>query len=170
MSLEFGIYVGVGSPQAPLHEQAALWSEHMKVARENGFTAVAAPHHWLAHPAAFFQPMQVLSRLAAEPGNMTLVTSVVQLPLYNPVDMAEQVATLDQLSGGRFVFGVSIGYRQQLFEAAGADKRDRVGRFEESLEIMRQLWTGEETTYHGQHFRVTKGKISFTPYQKPHPP
>ncbi|MDE3075986.1 MAG: LLM class flavin-dependent oxidoreductase [Chloroflexota bacterium] len=170
MRLEFGLYVGVGSPAVPLHEQAALWAEHMKVARDNGFTAVAAPHHWLAHPAAFFQPLLTLARLAAEPGDMALVSSVVQLPLYSPVDMAEQVASLDQISGGRFVLGVGLGYREQLFEAAGARKLDRAGRFEESIALMTRLWTGEETTFHGRHFRLTSGRISLRPYQQPHPP
>ena len=58
----------------------------------------------------------MLARLAAEPGNMKLATSVLLLPLLNPVDIAEQVATIDHISEGRFILGLGLGYRPEEFE------------------------------------------------------
>ena len=169
-SVQFGFGVGVANPLYPLEQQVSNWAEMARVGRQAGFNSVAAPHHWLAHPVKWFQPMLVLSRLAADTAPMNLISGIVQLPLYNPVDMAEQAATLDAISGGRFIFGVGLGYREQLFEAANARRADRVGRMVESIQVMKQLWTGDEVTFHGKHFRVTKGRISLTPIQKPHPP
>lgn len=168
--VKFGLSMGVVNPLYPPEQQMANWAEMARVGRQVGFDSIAAPHHWLAHPIQWFQPLLVLARLAADAGPMRLVTGIIQLPLYNPVDMAEQVATLDVISGGRFTFGVGLGYREQLFEAAGARKADRVGRFVESIEVMRRLWSGEEVTFHGRHFRVTRGRLSLLPLQKPHPP
>ena len=62
-----------------------------------GFDTYCWAHHYLIHPYQHFQPLPVLARLAAEPGNMKLATSVLLLPLLNPVDVAEQVATLDHI-------------------------------------------------------------------------
>lgn len=169
-SVQFGFNVGVANPLYPLEQQTDNWVEMARVGREVGFDSIGAPHHWLAHPVKFFQPMLALARLAADTGPMRLITGVLQLPLYNPVDMAEQVATLDAISKGRLTLGVGLGYREQLFEAAGARRADRVGRLVESIEIMRRLWSGEEVTFHGRHFRVTRGRLSITPVQKPHPP
>ena len=86
------------------------------------------------------------------------------------MDLAEQVVTLDNISNGRFVFGVGIGYRVAELAAFGTNRRDRVNRFEESLELMKLLWSGEEVTYEGQHWQVQNARLGLTPVQKPHPP
>jgi alkanesulfonate monooxygenase SsuD/methylene tetrahydromethanopterin reductase-like flavin-dependent oxidoreductase (luciferase family) len=168
--MKFGVYVGAVNPAYSHGEQVDRWARTMRVAHESGFRSVVAVHHWLSHPAAMLQPMPLLARLAAEPGDLQLITSVVQLPLYSPVDMAEQVVTVDVISGGRLVLGVGLGYREKLFEAAGARKQDRAARLEESIEIMKRLWSGEAVTYRGKYFRVTEGRLGMLPVQKPHPP
>lgn len=168
--VEFGFTLGVANPLYPPEKQIENWAEMVRVGQQLGFGLVSAPQHWLAHPVKWFQPIPLLSRLAAEADRIKLATGILQLPLYNPVDLAEQVATVDAMSKGRFILGVGLGYREQLFEAVGARKGDRVGRFTEAIEIMRRLWSGDEVTFHGKHFRVTKGRISMTPLQKPHPP
>ena len=88
----------------------------------------------------------------------------------SPVDIAEQTATLDQISNGRFILGVGLGYREKELEAFATNRKDRVGRFEESIAIMKRLWTGEEVTFEGSHWQVREAKMAFTPVQKPHPP
>ena len=77
------------------HQQQ--WQNHLeqfRAARDAGFDAYCWAHHYLIHPFQHFQPWPILARLAAEPGNMQLATSVLLLPLLNPVEVAEQVATL----------------------------------------------------------------------------
>jgi alkanesulfonate monooxygenase SsuD/methylene tetrahydromethanopterin reductase-like flavin-dependent oxidoreductase (luciferase family) len=114
--------------------------------------------------------MLVLSRMAAEAGDMRLMTQMLLLPLHNAVVVAEEVATLDHTCRGRLTLGVAIGYRDAELEAVGITRKDRVGRMEESLELMRRLWSGEEVTHAGTYFGVTKARMGFTPIQQPHPP
>jgi alkanesulfonate monooxygenase SsuD/methylene tetrahydromethanopterin reductase-like flavin-dependent oxidoreductase (luciferase family) len=65
---------------------------------------------------------------------------------------------------------VAIGYREKELEAAGLARKDRTRKLEESLALMKQLWSRETVTFHGSYTRVTEGRMGFTPYQKPHPP
>jgi alkanesulfonate monooxygenase SsuD/methylene tetrahydromethanopterin reductase-like flavin-dependent oxidoreductase (luciferase family) len=112
----------------------------------------------------------VLGRLAAETGSMRLKTSMLLLPLLNPVDTAENIATLDHLTHGRLDVGVAIGYRERELEAVGLTRKDRVPRLEESLDLMRRLWRGDEVTFDGGYTKLTGARLGLTPYQRPHPP
>lgn len=135
--------------------------EVVRAAAGMGFAWVSIGHHWLSHPTVWPQPIPMLARLAPETGAMRLKTSMLLLPLLNPVEVAENVATLDHISHGRLDVGVAIGYRELELEAAGLGRKDRVPRLEESLALMKLLWHGEE---------VNGGRLGFTPYQRPHPP
>jgi alkanesulfonate monooxygenase SsuD/methylene tetrahydromethanopterin reductase-like flavin-dependent oxidoreductase (luciferase family) len=112
----------------------------------------------------------MLARLAPETGDMRLMTGIVLLPLHNPLQVAEDVATLDQISKGRFTLGVGIGYRETELEAVGATRKDRVPRLTESIELMKKLWTGEEISFEGKYWTVHEAQMGFTPIQSPHPP
>ena len=142
----------------------------VEVAREMGFDLVAAGQHFLTSPFQAMQLVPALARITAVSGDMQVASAVVLLPLHNPVDLAEQVASLDILSGGRFLFGVALGYREVEYRSFGLEKRDLVGRFEESLGLMKRLWTEENVTHEGRHFRVPGGTMAIRPLQKPHPP
>jgi alkanesulfonate monooxygenase SsuD/methylene tetrahydromethanopterin reductase-like flavin-dependent oxidoreductase (luciferase family) len=111
----------------------------------------------------------VLARFAAEAGAMDLVTGVLLTPLLNPVQVAEDVATLDHICAGRLIFGVGLGYRAEEFEAAGARMSERVARFEEGLGLMKRLWADDEVTHHGRFYRVTGARPTARPCQRPHP-
>src|SRR2546430_12814818 len=80
------------------------------------------------------QPIPTLARVAADAEGMTLGTGCLLLPLHHPVEVAEQLATLDVIAGGRFVFGVGLGYRDVENEAVGQDPKERVGRLVERSE------------------------------------
>jgi alkanesulfonate monooxygenase SsuD/methylene tetrahydromethanopterin reductase-like flavin-dependent oxidoreductase (luciferase family) len=144
--------------------------EVVRAASTMGFAWVSIGHHWISHPTVWPQPFPILARLAPETGAMRLKTSMVLVPLLNPVDLAENVATLDHITHGRFDLGVAIGYRETELAAAGLTRKDRVPKLEESLALMRQLWRGEPVTFEGTYTRVTGARCGFTPYQKPHPP
>ena len=139
-------------------------------ASQLGFAWISAPHHWTAHPTVWPQPFPLLARLAPETGSMRLMTLVVLLPLLNPVALAEEVATLDAISHGRLTLGVAIGYREAELEAVGLTRKDRVPKLEESLTLIKRLWSGEEVTFAGRYTRVTKLRMGLTPVQRPHPP
>ena len=92
------------------------------------------------------------------------------MPLLHPVDITEQVAALDTISGGRFIFGVGLGYEREEFEAFGINVSDRASRFEESLEIIKKLWTEDVVSFEGQHFQIRDARPSALPLQSPYPP
>src|SRR5262245_62106803 len=135
-----------------------------------GFSWVSIGHHQLSHPTVWPHPIAMLSRLAPEAGEMRLKTSMLLLPLLNPVDVAESVATLDHITHGRLDVGVAIGYRERELEAAGLTRRDRVPKLEESLDLMKRLWRGDQVTFEGAYTRVNGGRLGILPAQRPHPP
>ena len=149
--------------------------EHIRqqatVASANNFDALFAAHHYLTGPhSAMVQPIPTLAYLAALAPGLYLGTSIFLLPLHNPVDVAEQVATLDVLSGGRFLFGVGQGYRDAEFRAFGLDRYSRRPRLVEGLQLIRKLWAEDDVTFHGEFFRVDGVSIAPKPIQRPGPP
>jgi alkanesulfonate monooxygenase SsuD/methylene tetrahydromethanopterin reductase-like flavin-dependent oxidoreductase (luciferase family) len=144
--------------------------EVVAAAARMGFAWVSIGQHWISHPTVWPQPFPILARLAPETGQMRLKTSVLLLPIVNAVETAENVATLDHITHGRLDVGVAIGYRERELEAAGLARKDRVPKLEESLLLMKRLWTGEEITFEGTYTRLTKARLGFTPFQQPHPP
>jgi alkanesulfonate monooxygenase SsuD/methylene tetrahydromethanopterin reductase-like flavin-dependent oxidoreductase (luciferase family) len=142
----------------------------VRAASTMGYRWVSAPQHWLSHPTVWPQPFPLLARLAPETGTMRLRTSILLLPILNPVEVAENAATLDHLCHGRLILGVGNGYREAELEAAGLTRQDRVPKVEESIALMKRLWAGEEVTFEGRYCRVRKARMGFTPYQQPHPP
>jgi alkanesulfonate monooxygenase SsuD/methylene tetrahydromethanopterin reductase-like flavin-dependent oxidoreductase (luciferase family) len=97
------------------------------------------------------------------------VTTVLVLPLYHPVLLAEELATLDIVTQGRLVVGLGLGYRTSEFENLGIDFTERVGRFEEALAVMKRLWTERRVVHDGRFFTVD-GEPHIEPWQRPYPP
>jgi len=170
--MEVGLYIRdfLEDRDRPMYEQIEEAAEVCRRARSLGFSTIYMPQHFLGHPTVWTQPMQTLARLAPDADGLKLMTGILLLTYFSPVDIAEQTATLDHISNGRFILGVGLGYREKELEAFGTNRRDRVGRFEESITLMKQLWTGEEVTFEGVHWQVHQGRMAFTTVQKPHPP
>ena len=110
-----------------------------------------------------------LSFMAAHTSRVKVGTSVMLLPLRNPVMTAQTVASLDILSGGRAVLGVGVGEETTDFGAYGGNLRERASRSDEALEIIRRLWTEDSVTFHGKHFNLDNYNLLPKPTQKPHP-
>jgi alkanesulfonate monooxygenase SsuD/methylene tetrahydromethanopterin reductase-like flavin-dependent oxidoreductase (luciferase family) len=144
--------------------------EVISASSDMGFDWVSMGQHWLSHPTVWPQPYPFLARIAPVTGSMRIKTSVLLLPLLNPVDVAENVATLDHITHGRLVVGVAIGYRDDELAAVGLTRKDRVPKLEESIVLLKRLWSGEEVTFSGTYAHVQNAKMGFTPYQQPHPP
>jgi alkanesulfonate monooxygenase SsuD/methylene tetrahydromethanopterin reductase-like flavin-dependent oxidoreductase (luciferase family) len=157
-------------PHRPLYEQVDEAVEIARCAFDWGFAAIYLPQHFISHPTVWPQPLPVLARLIPEAPQVKLVTGILLLPFLNPVDVAEQVATMDHLCKGRFVLGVGLGYRQAELEAFGTNRGERLSRFREALHLLKLLWTGQEVTFEGRHWRVHGARMAVLPVQKPHPP
>jgi alkanesulfonate monooxygenase SsuD/methylene tetrahydromethanopterin reductase-like flavin-dependent oxidoreductase (luciferase family) len=134
------------------------------------FQILRAPSHWISHPTVWAEPIPLLARLASEAGDLSLMTSVLKLPLHNPVDLAHQIATLDHIAHGRLIVGVGLGYNVAELEAVGTNRRERVARFEESVDLMQALWTGNAVTREGRFWTVHDVRMGYVPVQRPGPP
>ena len=169
--MKFGLSVPVQHPPGEAGaERIRELIEQVKLARDLGFDSISVSQHYLAAPFQYFQPIPLLARIAAESGEMTLITNILLLPLYNPVDLAEQLATLDIICDGRLVCGVGVGYRDIEYTVFGVARDARVSRFEEALTLLTRLWTDDEVSCDGQHFRLDRARMTLKPVQRPRPP
>jgi alkanesulfonate monooxygenase SsuD/methylene tetrahydromethanopterin reductase-like flavin-dependent oxidoreductase (luciferase family) len=169
--MKFGLSVPVQHPpDEPGAERVHELLEQVKLARDLGFDSISASQHYLAAPFQYFQPIPLLARIAAESGEMALITNILLLPLHNPVDLAEQLATLDVICDGRLVCGVGLGYRDVEYTVFGVERASRVSRFEEALALLKRLWTEEEVSFEGEHFRLERARMTLKPVQQPRPP
>lgn len=162
------------NPQHPpgdsLARRFAEHAEQVRGARQAGFDGVVIGHHLSYGTAVWFPPLAALARLAAEAGGMTIGTCMLVLPLFNPVQVAEEAALLDVLSGGRLVLGVAPGWNEAEYRAAGVDYHARLGRFVEAVTLIEQLWTRERVDFSGRHFQAKDLSLALRPVRLPRPP
>ncbi|HCU90840.1 MAG TPA: hypothetical protein DGR97_12895 [Gammaproteobacteria bacterium] len=115
-------------------------------------------------------PLIACAAAAAVTKTMRIGTAVLLVPMYAPLKLAEDIAVLDNLSQGRFVFGGAPGYVAEEFAAHGIPRAQRIGRFEESLDLMITAWTQDEFEFDGKYFQVPPTVMTPKPMQQPHPP
>lgn len=138
-------------------------------AEQAGFdTATVGHHHFM--PGNMSDPLTFLAAVAARTSTLRVGTGIFQLAVHNPVRVAEQVATIDQLSAGRISLGVGLGWWPLEYEVQGSDFRQRGARLEEALTILRLVWQSEHTSYEGRFFRFPELTVHPRPVQRPHPP
>jgi alkanesulfonate monooxygenase SsuD/methylene tetrahydromethanopterin reductase-like flavin-dependent oxidoreductase (luciferase family) len=143
----------------------------VEAAQENGFTYIAIGQHFLYGELRWLQPVPLLARLAAEVDpHVKLVTQIMIAPLYHPVMLAEEIATLDVVTEGRLIFGAGLGYRPEEFDYLDVPYKQRAGRFDESLELMKKLWTQETVNHDGKYWKLEDVRPHLFPVQDPHPP
>ena len=123
--------------------------------------------HWRER---YWEPFTVLSYLAGLTSKIQLGTSVVVMPMHHPFELAKQVAEVDQLSGGRIVFGIGVGWFEEEFEVLGQDFHNRGARTNEGLELMKVLWSDDPVTFKGKHYSVENASFAPKPVQQPSPP
>lgn len=144
--------------------------EFARQAEEFGFDFLGCGEHVMFHgpvPNTFI----ALSVAAGATQRIKLLSSVVLLPLYQPVIVAKMGAMLDAASGGRYHFGVGIGGEfPKEFEACGVPVNQRGVRTNEALEVITKLWTGKNVTFDGKFTKFSGVTIEPAPTQKPHPP
>jgi probable F420-dependent oxidoreductase len=137
-----------------------------------GFTDHPAPtQRWLesgGHDAV--DPFVAMGFAAARTTTLRLIPNIVVLPYRNPFVVAKSGATLDLLSDGRFTLAVGVGYLKREFAALGVDFDERAELFEEALEVIRAIWTTDEFSYEGRHFKASGITAHPRPVSKPHPP
>ena len=169
--LKFGLFVLLQALQSEsAFEKLNEIIEQVRAAGSYGFDSILVGQHYLSSPYQMLQPIPLLGRIAAEAGGMRIGTGIILLPLLNPVAVAEEAASLDVISGGRFIFGVGLGYRDVEDEAFGVQRLEKPQRFEEGLGVIKALWTGEPVNFNGRFFQLKNASISVKPIQQPRPP
>ncbi|MGE0880228.1 MAG: LLM class F420-dependent oxidoreductase [Acidimicrobiia bacterium] len=172
MQFTYGLPL-MAHPQNPDYLTARAIATLAKAAEDAGFASVSLTEHpipfdpWLAtggHDA--LDPFVGLAFAAAATDRIRLQTNLTPLPYRNPALLAKTVATLDRLSGGRVVLGVGTGYLAEEFAALGVEFEERNALFDESIDVMRMIWTGESVTYKGLHFDIDRCTAHPTPVQK----
>lgn len=139
--MDLGIIIGDVPVFLPPDEHLRLLITQVRAAVEAGVRYVTIGQHFLYGGHRWLQPVPVLARLAAEvPPDVRLVTTVLLAPLYHPVVLAEELATLDIVTEGRLIVGLGLGYRTTEFDALGVSFADRAALFEACLAEMKKLW------------------------------
>ena len=118
----------------------------------------------------YYHPLATLSHISATTERILLGTSVLVLPYHNPVELAKYTATLDQMSAGRMVLGVGVGAMTEEFEALGIPMSQRGSLTNESINIMKELWTHSSSSYSSSRWSFSEIKFAPKPFQTPHIP
>jgi probable F420-dependent oxidoreductase len=115
-------------------------------------------------------PLALLSHVAALTTRVKIGTSVIILPYRNPIVLAKMLATTDQLSAGRLIFGAAVGWMEPEFAALGAPFEERGALSDECLRLIKALWTQDKVSFEGRYFNFKDMQASPRPVQQPHPP
>lgn len=117
-----------------------------------------------------YDPFIALAAAATATERLLVGTGICLIVERDPITTAKEVATLDRISGGRFLFGVGAGWNREEMANHGTDPGRRFGLMRERIEAMREIWTAEEASYHGRHVDFEPIWSWPKPVQKPHPP
>lgn len=126
--------------------------------------------HFTPTRSVLSAPIAVASAIATRTRRMRLGLAVQVLPLNNPLRIAEEVATVDHISQGRFDFGIGRSGFPRVYDIYGVPYGESQARFQEALEIILEAWKGEPFSYQGQFYRFQNAAVAPRPYQLPHPP
>ncbi len=116
------------------------------------------------------EPLTLLAAASQKTERITLATAVVVLPYRHPVMLAKAAATVDVLTGGRFILGLGLGSNKREFDNLDLDIHERGKMADEKLMLLRRLLSGENVSYNGNYHRLDSVEVGPTPLQRPHPP
>ena len=126
-----------------LTRRFAEHTEQVRVARDVGFDGVAVGMHLSYGSSAWFPPLELLTSLAPVAGGMSLATSMLILPLFHPLHVAQQAPYLGIISGGRLILGVAPGWTEDEFRVMDLNYKTRISRYVESLTLIQRLFKDE---------------------------
>jgi probable F420-dependent oxidoreductase len=170
--LQLSLYSSIANPPhgEDLDRCVDETSAEAQLAESCGFDAMFFGEHHQDQDGFLPSPLIVATAIAARTTRLKVGTSVILLPLYHPMHVAEDVATLDIVSKGRTILGVGLGYQPADFAMFGVPQGERVGRFEESVEIIRRCWSGERFSFHSTYYQIDQVQMRPRPLQRPAPP
>ncbi len=170
--MKLGLYSSIASP--PNGENLDRCVDGViaeaKLAEEAGFDSCFFGEHHQDQDGFLPSPLIVATAVAANTRKLRVGTSVILLPLHNPLQVAEDVLTLDIVSKGRVTLGVGLGYQAADFQAFDIPINERVSRLEEGVAVIRGAWSNEPFSFHGKHYQLDNIHVRPAPFPKPSPP
>lgn len=170
--MKFGMLVNTQDPPdgrniAGLYEEVLREAE---LAEAVGFDAVFVPEHHMMPDGYLPAPAVLLAAIASRTKKIRLGTSILQLPEWDAIHIAEEWAVLDNISRGRAILGVGLGLVEPEFKLFGRNIKDAASLFNEQVQVIRQAWSQNQFSYSGKFHHHENVSITPRPVQKPHPP
>ena len=174
MTLRFGI--GLFTGQIPAGSDRTFAQEYretlelVRLAESLGFDSAWVSEHHGSSDGYLPSLLPMLAAFAAVTERIALGTGIVLTPLHDPLRLAEDAAVVDQLSGGRLILGLGIGWREEEFRMFGVPMRERGGRTTETVEVLRRAWTGRRFSFEGKTMAYDRVKVTPAPARAGGPP
>src|SRR4029077_4080634 len=171
--VRFGLWYDFRNPQQWRQPSDRLYGEildQIAWAENNGFDDVWVSEHHFIEDGYLPSILPVAAAIAARTNRIRIISGVLLIPFHNPVRLAEDIATVDVISGGRFELGAGVGFKREEFEGFGVPFKERGARTNQSLDIIRRALAGETVTFKSEFFDFQNVKVTPEPIQKPHPP
>jgi luciferase family oxidoreductase group 1 len=169
--LSFGTFLLMQSPSArPADEIYGRAIELALASEELGFRNIWIAEHHFSTYGYVGRPAQLATYIAARTTRLRVGTAVIVVPLHHPLVIAEEIATLDVLAGGRVDIGLGRGYQQYEFARLGLELERARARWNEAVDIIVTALRGEPFTYQGEVYQIPETTVFPRPLQQPHPP
>ena len=169
--MNFGTFLLMQSPSARSSEEVfARGVEVAQAAEALGFRNVWLAEHHFSTYGYLSRPVQLATYIAAKTKTLRVGTAVIVVPLHHPLVIAEEIATLDLLAGGRADIGLGRGYQHYEFERFGLELSTSRDRWEEAVDVLMLAFEGKPFTYDGKFYKIPETTVFPQPLQKPRPP
>lgn len=149
-------------PHAQLYAEML---DQIVMAEEMGFENVSLTEHHMLDDGYCPSLMVTAGAIAARTKKLRIATAILLLPLHDPIRVAEDVAVVDNISNGRFIMGLGLGYRQEEFDLFGRTMKQRRGRLEEGIEVLQRAWRDEAFDFEGKYYQYNNVNITPKPVQ-----
>ncbi len=169
--MNFGTFLLMQSPSARSSQEIYGRAIELAQAAETlGFRSVWLAEHHFSTYGYLSRPAQLATYIAAKTTRLRVGTAVIVVPLHHPLVVAEEIATLDLLAGGRVDIGLGRGYQHYEFERLGLELESGRARWEESVDVILKALEGQPFSYDGKIFKIPETTVFPQPLQRPRPP
>ena len=167
--LGVGLFTGQipASSERTFHQEYRDYLDLVRLVESEGLDSAWVSEHHFAGDGYLPSLLPMLAAFAAVTERIELGTGVVLAPFHDPIRLAEDFAVVDQLSGGRMICGLGIGWRDDEFRSFGIDVASRTRRLREIVEILRAAWNEERFSYEGKHYRYDDVMVTPKPARVP---
>lgn len=173
MTLKFGLLWPFRNPQFARRPWPDFYRDHLDLCVESetlGYDHIWLTEHHFVDDGYSPSVLPIASALAARTSRIRIGTNLLLLPMHNPLRVAEDTATIDQIANGRFDLGVGLGYRPREFTAQGLALAERGARLTEGVQLVQRLLSGEMVSFNGRFNQLDAVCLSPPACQRPHPP